>query len=185
MLSYKKTIQALASSKMRQIFISTGLVIAFLTLSACGFQPVYRKNSETGHSSNQYLQTVRITPLPDRPGQILHNMLRDRMNPLGQPRQPLYSLKNTITETTKDLAVRLDNTTSRTNLTVLSDYHLVRLSDQKVVFTGTSRSTNSFDQLDDPYTNLVAEDTARKRVLRQVADDITLQLGAYFTKASK
>ncbi|MEH6629422.1 MAG: LPS assembly lipoprotein LptE [Halopseudomonas aestusnigri] len=170
---------------MRQFFISLGLVVAFLTLSACGFQPVYRKNSETGYSSNQYLQTVRIAPIPDRPGQILHNMLRDRMNPLGQPRQPFYSLETTVTENTKGLAVRLDNTVSRTNLTIEVKYTLVKLSDHGNVYTGTARSTNSFDELDDPYTNLVAEDTARTRVLRQVADDITLQLGAYFTKASK
>ncbi|WP_419903190.1 LPS assembly lipoprotein LptE [Kiloniella sp.] len=185
MLSYKKEIKVLATSKMKRLFVSLSLVFAFITLSACGFQPIYQKNSESGYSSNQYLQTIRIDALPDRPGQILHNMLRDRMNPLGQPRQPLYNLKNRITETTKDLAVRLDNTTSRTNLTILSEYQLVRLSDQKVVFSGKSRSTNSFDELDDPYTNLVAEDTARKRVLRQVADDISLQIGAYFTKANK
>ncbi len=175
----------LAPATMKRFLISSGLILAFISLSACGFQPVYRKNSETGYSSNQYLQTVRIAPLPDRPGQILHNMLRDRMNPLGQPRQPFYSLDSIITETTKDLAVRLDNTTSRTNLTILVKYRLLRLSDGSAVYSGSSRSTNSFDQLDDPYTNLVAEDTARKRVLRQIADDMTLQVGSYFTNATK
>ncbi|MFD2204893.1 LPS assembly lipoprotein LptE [Kiloniella antarctica] len=175
----------LTSFSVRKLVVSLGLVTSIIILSACGFQPVYRKNAETGYASNQYLQTVRITPIPDRPGQILHNMLRDRMNPLGQPRQPLYSLNTIVEESTKGLAVRLDNTVSRTNLTIVVKYTLIKLSNRSSVYTGTARATNSFDELDDPYTNLVAEDTARERVLRQVADDISLQLGAYFTKAAK
>ena len=157
-------------------------IVGLFSLSACGFQPVYKKNTETGYSSNQALQTIRISPLPDRPGQILHNMLRDRMNPLGQPRKPLYVLKAIIEETEKNLAVRLDNTTSRTNLTIAVKYSLVSLSSNNIVFSSIARSTNSFDKLDDPYANLVAEDTARSRVLRQVADDMALQLGTYFNK---
>ncbi len=157
-------------------------IVGLFSKSACGFQPVYKKNTETGYSSNQALQTIRISPLPDRPGQILHNMLRDRMNPLGQPRKPLYVLKATISETEKDLAVRLDNTTSRTNLTIAVKYSLVSLSSNNIVFSSIVGSTNSFDKLDDPYANLVAEDTARSRVLRQVADDMALQLGTYFNK---
>ncbi|WP_417452313.1 LPS assembly lipoprotein LptE [Kiloniella sp.] len=157
-------------------------ILGLFGLSACGFQPVYKKNTETGYSSNQALQTIRISPLPDRPGQILHNMLRDRMNPLGQPRKPLYVLKAIIEETEKDLAVRLDNTASRTNLTIAVKYSLVSLASNNIVFSSIARSTNSFDKLDDPYANLVAEDTARSRVLRQVADDMALQLGTYFNK---
>ncbi|WP_125911841.1 LPS assembly lipoprotein LptE [Kiloniella majae] len=166
----------------KRLCLSVTFVLGLISLSACGFQPVYKKSTETGYSSHQALQTIRISPLPDRPGQILHNLLRDRMNPLGQPRKPLYLLKATITETEKDLAVRLDNTTSRTNLTILVKYSLVSLSSNNIVFSSTARSTNSFDKLDDPYANLVAEDTARSRVLRQVADDMALQLGAYFNK---
>ena len=167
---------------LKKLCMPVVLILGLISLTACGFQPVYKKSAETGYSSHQALQTIRISPLPDRPGQILHNLLRDRMNPLGQPRKPLYVLKATITETEKDLAVRLDNTTSRTNLTIMVKYSLVSLSSNNAVFSSIARSTNSFDKLDDPYANLVAEDTARNRVLRQVADDMALQLGTYFNK---
>ena len=179
---YKKTFKSLMPCQIKRIFLSAGLILAFLSLSACGFQPVYLKNTETGYTPQQSLQTIRISPFPDQPGQILHNMLRDRLNPLGQPRQPLYSLKATITETTKGAVVRLDNTVSRTNLTITVSYLLERVSNSGTVFRATARSTGSFDKLDDPYTNLVAEDTARNRVLRQIADDMALQLGTYFSR---
>ncbi|MCZ4281168.1 LPS assembly lipoprotein LptE [Kiloniella laminariae] len=129
------------------------------------------------------MQTVRIDPLPDRPGQILHNLLRDRMNPLGQPREPLYSLKAIITESEKDLAVRLDNTASRTNLAITVQYYLVEISSGKTVLSAKARSTGSYDKLNDPYATLVAEDTTRKRVLRQISNDMALQIGAYLNKA--
>nr|WP_157230760.1 LPS assembly lipoprotein LptE [Kiloniella laminariae] len=154
-----------------------------LWLSACGFQPVYRKDTTTGESAYQQLHAVRIDPLPDRPGQILHNLLRDRINPLGQPREPLYSLKATITETEKNLAVRLDNTASRTNLGIEVQYYLVEITSGKTVLSAKARSTGSYDKLNDPYATLVAEETTRKRVLRQISNDMALQVGAYLNRA--
>ena len=56
-----------------------------LTLAACGFRPLHSRNEETKYATSDDLAAVLVYPLPDRSGQQMHNLLRDRLNPLGQP----------------------------------------------------------------------------------------------------
>src|SRR3546814_3898108 len=64
-------------------------------LAACGFQPLYGSDGRRNlgdESVAASLATVRIDPLRDRAGQQMHNFLRDRLNPEGQPVSPSYRL---------------------------------------------------------------------------------------------
>ncbi len=82
------------------------LVLMAFALSACGFQPLYSRPHEGALSTAEHMATVSIAPLPDRIGQQLHNLLRDRMNPQGQPRNPDYELKIDLIESRQELSIR-------------------------------------------------------------------------------
>ncbi len=63
-----------------------------LGLPACGFRPLYEVTDDQAMPPTGHMAAIRISPLPDRIGQQMHNLLRDRLNPAGQPLDPAYTL---------------------------------------------------------------------------------------------
>ena len=152
-------------------------------LSACGFRPLYGRSDETGGSTVDHLRAIRISPLRDRTGQQLHNLLRDRLNPDGQPADPLYSLDVRLNETIQELALRTDETATRADLNIVATYLLYRFGRDEALFEGQSRTVNSFNILQSQFATQTSETDARERSLRELSDDIRAQLAIYFTRA--
>ncbi len=121
-------------------------------------------------------------PISDRTGQQLHNLLRDRLNPLGQPADPAYSLSVKVTEQKRDLGIRRDATASRANLTMTATFELRDASNQALLFRGTTLSTNSYDILDleQQFSTATSEKDARERGLQEISNSVKLRLAAYF-----
>ena len=169
-------------SKRRQVLgmVGRGLALAALTpLGACGFSPLYGEN-EQGETVSDKLATVRINPLRDRVGQQMHNLLRDRLNPNGQPASPDYDLVMRVTETIRELGVRQDETATRANLTLDATFGLRRTDNGEQVLSGRSTSTTSFDILREPFASTISERDARERALRDVADDVQTRIAVFF-----
>ena len=118
---------------------------------------------------------------------LIHNELRNKFNPLGQPAEPLYVLSVKVTESTKKLGVRSDATATRANLTVRASFTLRALADKKkVLFRGTSSSTNSYDILDleiQLSTETAAAD-AQVRGLREVSESIKTRVALFLRSQS-
>ncbi len=152
---------------------------ASLALGGCGFRPLYGETPE-GTSSFDSLETVQIAALPDRTGQRLHNLLRDRINPRGQPNQPEYVLRVSLSERTEALAIDEDETATRANLELSANFTLTRLDGKEVVFRGRSNSVNSYNIVDSQFATFVSERDARDRALRELSEDIRLRLATYF-----
>jgi LPS-assembly lipoprotein len=151
-------------------------------LAACGFQPLYGRKGAQDSSTAAELAAVRVDPLTDRAGQQLHNFLRDRLNPQGQPVSPSYRLSVAVTETTTGLGVRRDETASRANLRLEADFVLLDAAGEQRLVEGRSSSTTSYDILRNPFATTVSEADARERALREVADDIQTRLALYFNR---
>jgi len=150
-----------------------------VVVAGCGFQPLYgpgTRNAEVTES----LASVQVEPLRDRAGQQMHNFLRDRLNPHGQPVSPNYRLQVQLTEKLRELGVRRDETATRANLRMDADFTLLSADGQTPLLTGRSSSTSSYDILTNPFATTVSEDTARERALREVADDIQTRLALFF-----
>ncbi|HKY95659.1 MAG TPA: LPS assembly lipoprotein LptE, partial [Kiloniellales bacterium] len=143
------------------------IVAALLGLAGCGFKPMYAERS--GVSVNDDLQAVRIAPLPNRIGQILHNYLRDDINPYGQPAQPVYELRIGLAETTEDSGIRRDETASREIITMRAAFELVDIKADSVVYEGQARSSTAYNILDDRFASIISADNARDRALRELS----------------
>ena len=151
-----------------------------LVLAGCGFQPLYAPTDPTRVTPADHLAAVRISPLEGRVGQQLHNLLRDRLNTSGQPRDPSYLLEVALRLSTRKLGIRKDETATRANLTLSARFKLRDLDSKAVLLAGRSVSVNSYDIFDAFYATKVAEDDAARRGLRELADDIGLRLSVYF-----
>lgn len=164
---------------MRQIAASA-CILAFV---GCGFRPVYAPAASDDTGSTQQLAAVRIEPLQNRDGQQLHNFLRDELNPDGQPVKPDYRLEVQLSQRTQKLAFEKDETATRANVILNSDFVLRAVDDGRVLYAGRVSSINSYNILDEVYPTDVAKADAIRRGLREISKTIRLRLAVYFSTA--
>jgi len=166
------------SSSDGQVWSRRGLLAAaLLGLSACGFQPLYGERSD-GQSVRTQLAGVRIAPLPERRGQVLHNLLRNRINPGGQPGAPGYELRVVLSERAEETGLRIDETATRVNVTIIAEYTLFSMQDGRAVTDGRVLSEANYNILENRYATQVSEQHAVERALTVIADGITARLAA-------
>ena len=163
------------------------LVLPFLLLAGCGFEPLHLPPIHGEHTPAQSLAEIQVRPIEGRIGQQLHNLLLDRLNPAGQSRAPAYYLLIGLRKTTTDLGIREDETATRANLRLTASYNLVSAEDNQVVLRGSSFSVNSYNILDLEvyYATTVAEEDAIRRGLREISNDIELRLSTHFAQADR
>ncbi len=152
-----------------------------LALAGCGFQPLYGRSDTQAVSPLDHMAAIRIAPLPDRVGQQMHNLLRDRLNPRGQPREPAYRLDLELSESRRELGIRKDETATRANLILSASFTLREFGSDRVLLQGRTSSVNSFNILTSQFATSFSESDARKRALRELSDNIRTRLGIYFS----
>ncbi len=163
--------------RWRSALPALGLAFA---VAACGFRPLYGPAETAEEGAIDRLAATRIGPLEGRVGQQLHNLLRDRLNPSGQPTEPAYVLEVALRVSTSELGIRKDETATRANLTMRASFKLHAYDTGSILLRGKSISVNSYNILDAFYATTVSEDDALGRGLRELADDIRLRLAVYF-----
>ena len=169
---------------LRRIGLRGAFVLLALLTTGCGFQPLYGR-SDAGVRPQDRLASVRIQPLRDRVGQKMHNLLRDRLNPRGQPTKPTYSLEIRLTETLQELGIRKDETATRANLILQANFLLKDAATDDDLFKGRSRSVNSYNILESQFATQFSESDARDRALREIADEIRNRLAVYFARVAQ
>ncbi len=166
----------------RRAFLALG---AGAALAGCGFQPVYMPTaSGQAGPAQRELAAINVNLIADRPGMLLRQALQDRfegaerrhratLRPGGQfldyrqrPRDPA---EHTVTR------VRLIGHATWT----LHAQDLARTN----IINGSARAADAENILDTQYFAADLEnETIQKRLAGEVADQITLQLAAFFRK---
>jgi LPS-assembly lipoprotein len=159
------------------------LVVVGLLLAGCGYRPLYGEHGPDSIAVVDKLAAIRIEAIPDRIGQQLYNMLRERLNPNGRPDRPEYVLSVRLTETRQNFFLEKDETATRANLTLRATYVLKRADGGDVVATGTSRAVSSYDILSSQFASVVSEQDARVRSARTISDDIRTRLALALSAA--
>jgi LPS-assembly lipoprotein len=145
-------------------------------LAGCGYHPLYGRQGADNTSTVDEMALIRIEAIPDRIGQQMYNMLRERLNPYGKPEQAKYALSIALTETRETLFLEKDETATRANLTLKASFILRRLDDNSIVVSGSSRSVSSYDILASQFASVVSQEDARERTARAISDDIRTRL---------
>ena len=152
------------------------LLCLALALAGCGYHPLYGQRGADNASAADELALIHIEAIPDRTGQQMYNMLRERLNPYGKPEEPKYALSVALTETRENLFLEKDETATRANLTLKASFILRRVDDGTVVVTGFSRAISSYDILASQFASVVSQEDARERGARAISDDIRTRL---------
>ena len=171
-------------------------------LGACGWKPMYGNASTTPSGNGTVdanLAAIAIkspfwerdaAPFGEfseagqakydaRTSQILHNALRDGLNPYGQPSQPAYGLAIKLTERIQRTITADEGDAKREDLTLVAGFVLADTKGHELL-KDRSRSILAYTVLQDPYQDLIARNDARDRAARQLAEMIKLRLSSYF-----
>jgi LPS-assembly lipoprotein len=140
-----------------------------LTLSGCGFHPLYAPNGVRDWDPD--LAAISVLRINDRPGQILALALRENLK--------RWDLQTVLRVTRSDLGIQRNATATTSEITVTASFAVIDGTTDKAVYASNSTAVGDFDQVTDAYATQVAADNARDRALREVADEMTLRLAIF------
>ncbi len=147
-------------------------------LAACGFQPLYGSKGTTNVIADFSL--IDVAQGKDRNGQLLTNELKHLLNPLKEPVRPKYRLVVQLTQSTRSLAIKKTALATRANLNAVVKYNLILNQTGELLTSGSNNIAVSYNIYSAEYATIAAEKDAANRAIKELAQDIRLQLGAYF-----
>lgn len=176
----------LAVCSRRQLVVALTAAGGALAVSGCVVRPLYGTAGDlaTGAEDGAAgLAGISIRPIPNRSGQMLHNQLRDLLNPRGQPSDAVYDLEVALRESIRESGLRRTETATRGTLTLSADYRLLSREGQEVATYGRAQSIVGFNLVDSGFANHVSRQSAQERAIREVAQEIRRRLALYLADA--
>lgn len=154
-------------------------------LSGCGFQPVYmRTASGNAGVAQRELAAIEVDLIPERPGQLLRQALQDRLEMGEGGAAYRYDLKVGFGISGEGIAVQVDTTATRVRLIGSANWSLVGQDPGRTqIASGYAKAVDAVNIIEEQYFALDMENEAvQKRLAEALADQITLQLAAFFRK---
>jgi LPS-assembly lipoprotein len=154
-------------------------------LAACGFQPVYMPTaSGQAGPAERELAAIDVALIPDRPGMLLRQALQDRFEGTGDATARRYALAVSFWITGSGIGVQSDTTVTRTRYLGHAIWTLTADDPGHTRITGgTVSATDAINNIDTQFFAADLEnDVVQKRIANALADQITLQLAAFFRK---
>jgi hypothetical protein len=156
-------------------------MVSILLLSSCGFHPLYKEDSQ---EIKHHLTHIKIQTIPNREGQILHNQLSTLLTPHGAAAHPLYTLSTTLIFATRGVAIQKDATASQEAVDLTFKIILTDFKTGDVLYsTSETLSVDYVVSFTAPYSNLVEEKSAKRRLVDEAAQSIRLHLASFFSKS--
>lgn len=160
--------------------------------SACGFRPMYGKNSALGEDSplsgNLVIDPIGSpAPNANHEGQIFRVALEDKINPESlKTAAPEYRLHVTIIKNLIPAIVQSDGTIERYNVQFASTFQLIRIKDNRTLLSSTLSRTGSYNvAINGNFATYEAEQDIIERTLQELAEDYVLRLTDYFAAPEK
>ncbi len=153
------------------------------TLAGCGFQPVYMPTASGKPGvAQRELAAIYVNVIGDRPGQLLRQSLQERLERGATGVAQLYDLTVAYGIGGEGIAVDQNDISTYTRLVARATWFLNAQNAARTELTrGSARAADNYNVLDEQYFAADQEnDFASARLADQIADQITLQLAAYF-----
>ena len=148
------------------------IILALLTLSACGFKPLYAQVTA------EELAKIHINEIPTYDGQIVRNELQDLFASTGND----YTLDVKLLKERRGVGIQEDFRVSRLDIILEADYTLTSNLDKQVLVKDRSIVYSSFDRTESEFSTFVAEEDASRLAAQEVAFEIRSKIAAYFSR---
>ena len=169
------------TSHTQSIFKITAVALLGLTLTGCGFRPLYSTNDQ-GPSILKNLAAIDVHAKNDSIGRELEFGLE---NVLAYDGSDTYQLVMTYERATRNIAIEQDQEVTRRNLQLTVNFVLRESGTNKTLFKSTAFSVVGYNLVDTQFANIMSERDANKRAVTALYDDIRVQLAIYFQRQEK
>jgi LPS-assembly lipoprotein len=166
-----------------RVLATAGIAVMVLSNASCGFKPLYGNHDSS--VSQAALAQVRLAPLRDRTGQLLHIQLSKGMHAQGKPQNPVWELAIKLVTRTVDLGIRKDETATRANLTLEAEFRLKHIATGQVSFKGRSVITISYNILESRFSTISSRDNATRRATRELGENIKTRVALFLSQRRK
>lgn len=147
-------------------------------LAACGFRPLY--GGIEGQAINAQLAAIEVDTGRNRLGWVLRDQLLDDLDPDSLSVPSLYVLEIELDRTQRPLAIQLDNTVTRFDLTLAAFFRLRPQSGDETLYRSAVQRVASYNVLGEPFATLIAERDAERRAAVEISRAIRTLLALYF-----
>lgn len=162
---------------VRGLLLASSLfTIPLLAGCSGGFHPLYGSALINGSAVNERLAAIDVAPIPGRVGQRIRNELIFQTTGGGEAKTPQYRLNIAIRESVTSMLVAVDGNAGNQIYGIDASYSLIRLSDKKVVATGSSYGRASFDRVSSIFANVEARQDAENRAAETVGEELRTRL---------
>jgi LPS-assembly lipoprotein len=156
-----------------------------MLLPGCGFRPMFAAAPSGAMGPAQTgLAEINIGLIPERTGQELRQALQARFERAGAAVAPRYDLTVAFSLSGEPIGIQQDSSITRVRLVSAATWTL-RAQDvqRRTLASGTAHAVDGYDTLDaQPFAGDLANDAVQRRMTAALADQITLQLAAYFDR---
>jgi LPS-assembly lipoprotein len=160
-------------------------LVAGVSLSGCGFQPVYMP-TVSGYAgvAQRELAAIQVDLIPDRPGQVLRQALQDRFERDGSGEAHLYDLSVGFSVSGEGIAIQQDSSVTRIRMIGSANWTLVAQDPGRTkLSSGYAKAVDGLNLIDTQYFAADLEnEVVTRRLANALADQITVQLAAFFRK---
>ena len=155
-------------------------------LAGCGFRPMYAtKGDGTPGPAEEGLGQISVGLIPERTGQLLRLALQSRFDRGGSGVARRYDLTASYGFFGELQSIeQLNSAPTRYRLVGVAAWSLISQDAQrKTLVSGTARAMDGLNLFNQQFFAMDMETEAvQRRVTDAVADQITLQLAAYFNR---
>jgi LPS-assembly lipoprotein len=158
-------------------------LICFLTLTNCGFKPLYG-GEKHAHQISAF-NSIYIENIPNSSGVFLKNKLIDSFYTDGRPLNPRYILSvEKLRERRSALDITKSADATRAQLKLETEITLKDKESGRVLLQRDLISITSYNILQSQFTTHVSEENARKNALTVMSQQIRTALSLYFNQGS-
>ena len=157
--------------------IALAALTAPAILAGCGWEPLYG-NPQTQPGATA-LRTIKVNPIPERPGQELEIGLRNSFNPTGDSVKQRYALTVSLERALYSTGIQSQGLGTRGEVHITAKYQLSDITTNKVVQTGFVHSSDAFDIEANGYSTIVAQNDATVRDIEEIRREIVARMTLY------
>src|SRR5207249_1795191 len=131
------------------------------------------------------MSSIEISPIPDRDGQYLRNLLIDQLNTTGRPADAPYQLKlSPLTRSTVNMGIEKNAAATRAQVQIASQMQLIEKSTGKVLLQRDLKTSGAYNLLDNQLATLVSQQSTIENLLQELGEDAAEELNLYFRRAA-
>ena len=169
------------SSRMKHGVKLIALPLLMLSLSGCGFSPLYA--TRDSGAVTQELSATDVYAPESRLGRTLKYGLLDQLSSSGNPPANAPFRVDLFPDFREgNIAIEADADVTQKSVILVVPFRLVDVETRKTLLNSVSRARSSYNRVDSEFANIAAARDAQDRVAQVVIEDIRTQLGIYFDR---